>query len=246
MTSDVAVVTGGGNGLGALLVRALARRGRHVLVADADADAGARLVREVIDAGGVASSVQVDLTTAAGVGEAVDRGATLGPLRLLVNCAGGWLPGPQYPDTDGWTRGLALNLVAPMLATQLALPHLVGGGAVVNVASSGGTDAGPYGSPEYGAAKAGIVRFTTSVGDFGERFGVRVSCVVPHWIGLPRAHVELAAMTPEQRLRSGGLVDPQVIVGVVLGLVDDPTSAGRVVVVRADRPPYVVPGAIDP
>ena len=135
----------------------------------------------------------------------------VGGSRLLVNNAGGWLPGPQFPETEGWRRGLSLNLVMPMLATQLALPLMVGGGAVVNVSSSGGWDSTPYGSPEYGAAKAGLIRFTTAVADFADRFGVRVSCVVPHWIGLPRAVEEFEQMDPEARARSGGLVEPGVV-----------------------------------
>ena len=63
---------------------------------------------------------------------------SLGRLEILVNNAGGWLSGPQFPETARWRRSLDLNLVMPMLATQLALPLMVGGGAVVNVSSSAG------------------------------------------------------------------------------------------------------------
>jgi NAD(P)-dependent dehydrogenase (short-subunit alcohol dehydrogenase family) len=108
----------------------------------------------------------------------MQRVAGVGHLSVLVNNSGEWLPGPQFPDTEGWGRSLDLNLRMPMLATQLALPLLGHGGAVVNISSSGGWDSGRYGSPEYAAAKAGLVRFTTAVSDFADRYGVRVSCVV--------------------------------------------------------------------
>lgn len=86
----------------------------------------------------------------------VEHAGAIGPLGVLVNNAGGWLAGPQYPDTDQWHRALDLNLRMPVLATQLALPFMAaaGGGAVVNVASSGAFGPRPYGSPEYAAAKA--------------------------------------------------------------------------------------------
>ena len=134
-----------------------------------------------------------------------------------------------------------------MLATQLALPLMHDGGAVINISSSAGWDSAAYSSPEYAVAKAGLIRFTTAVADFADRFGVRVSCVVPHWIGLPRAVAEFDQMDAEARAQSGGLIDPQVVVDAVLELADDPNSAGRIVMVRAGRRPYAIdPAASDP
>ena len=81
-----------------------------------------------------------------------------------------------------------------MLATQLVLGPMRarGGGAVVNVSSTGGLGFAPYESPEYGAAKAGLIRFTTSLAYAREETGVRVNCVVPDWIATDRAKGELA------------------------------------------------------
>ena len=98
---------------------------------------------------------------------------------------------PHFPDATPaqWSATLALNLRGAMLATQLALAPMraAGGGAVVNVASSAGLGGGAAPSPEYGAAKAGLIRFTTSLADLRERMGVRVTCVVPDWILTERA-----------------------------------------------------------
>lgn len=77
----------------------------------------------------------------------------------LVNNAGGWLPGDQYSDThpESWLSAITLDLLAPMLLAQRLWPMLsAGSGAVVNMGSSEGVGDAAYGSPEYGAAKAGI------------------------------------------------------------------------------------------
>ncbi|MFZ1116061.1 MAG: SDR family oxidoreductase [Propionibacteriaceae bacterium] len=241
MHENIALVTGGAAGLGEVIAHTLAADGAHVLVADRDPEAAADLIERLSGVGDGASFVETDASDPDQIRAMIDRAAELGQLRLLVNNAGGWLPGPQFPDTDAWGRSLDLNLRMPMLATKLALPLLGGGGgAVVNVSSSAGFEFGPYGSPEYAAAKAGLIRFTTAVADFADRFEVRVSCVVPHWIGLPRAVIEYTQMTPQKQKQSGGLIDPQVVATTILELAKDPDSAGRVVEVHATQPPYAV------
>jgi NAD(P)-dependent dehydrogenase (short-subunit alcohol dehydrogenase family) len=244
---ESALVTGAASGLGQVIARNLSRSGAHVLIADRDAEEATILLRELRQAGGRGTVIEADLSVEDGVGRLVEHAVDLGSLDLLVNNVGGWLPGPQFPEGHNWQRSLDLNLRMPMLLTQLLLPLLRHGGAVVNIASSAGWDSGPYGSPEYAAAKAGLIRFTTAVADFVDRYGVRVSCVVPHWIGLPRAIAEYERMRSEQRERSGGLVDPEVISEVVIQLASDPDSAGRVVVVRPERAPYAIdPASSDP
>ena len=243
----LAILTGGASGLGRFITERLATRDQHVVIADRDAAAASALLTELEEQGRSCTFLAVDVTKEIDVRRLFSVVTSLGRLELLVNNAGGWLPGPQFPDTENWRRGLDLNLLMPMLATQLALPLMVSGGAVVNVSSSGGWDSTPYGSPEYAAAKAGLIRFTTAVADFADRFGVRVSCVVPHWIGLPRAVKEFEQMDPEARARSGGLVEPGVVADAVVDLADDPDSAGRIVVVRAGHEPYPIdPASCDP
>jgi NAD(P)-dependent dehydrogenase (short-subunit alcohol dehydrogenase family) len=241
MALELAVVTGGGAGLGKIIANRLAGQCAHVVIADLDPEA-AGVAGEVQQRGGRATFVQTDMSEEAEVRQLIQRVAGLGPMSLLVNNAGGWLPGPQFPDSEDWSRSLDLNLRMPMLATQLALPLLAPGGAVVNISSSAGYESNPYGSPEYAAAKAGLIRFTTAVSDFADRYDVRVSCIVPHWIGLPRAVAEYDRMGIEEQRRSGGLIDPEVVADTVIDLASDSTSAGRVIVVRAARHLY----AIDP
>jgi NAD(P)-dependent dehydrogenase (short-subunit alcohol dehydrogenase family) len=228
MARDVCVVTGGGGGLGELIVRAVVERGWVPVVVDADGGAAAR----VAEPAGV--SVAADLRDPDVLPTVVSEAVALGRLRWWINCAGAWSPDKQFPHGDQWRDTLALDLETPMLATQLCLEPMRerGGGAVVNVSSSAGLGDSAYASPEYAAAKAGLIRFTTSVAGLAETHGVRVSCVVPHWIGLPRAYGEWAGLSADERAASGGLVPAEEVVDAVLSLADDPHSAGRVVELR--------------
>jgi NAD(P)-dependent dehydrogenase (short-subunit alcohol dehydrogenase family) len=237
----VAVVTGGAAGAGRFITEALAGRGATVLVADVDAERGAETVAAVERRGGRASFAAVDVCADDAAAALADAAGRLGPLGVLVNNAGGWGgAGRQYPDATAaeWGRALDLNLRAPMLLTQAVLAPLraAGGGAVVNIASSAGFELSPYGSPEYGAAKAGLIRFTAAVAGLRESHGVRVTCVVPGWIGLDRAHAELAALPADERAQVPPFVPPESVAEAVVALAEDDELAGRVMVLRGGRP----------
>lgn len=241
----VAVVTGAGSGVGRVVARVLAARGARVLVVDLDADLAEEAAHEITGAGGAAASLRADVCDDGQVGEVVDRASAMGGPHVLVNNAGGWGgAGRQYPVATRaeWGAVLDLNLRAPMVATQRSIEPMraAGGGAVVNIASSAGLELTPYGSPEYAAAKAGLVRFSAALGGLRELAGVRVSCVVPGWIGLPRAHAELAAMSPGDRTAAPPLVEPEAVAAAVVDLVRDDRMTGRVVVLDGGRPPRVL------
>lgn len=248
METEVAVVTGGAGGLGQLITQRLAQRGFVVAIADIDRDAAAELTAELAGQGSRALFIETDASNADDIRRLMAEVASLGVLKILINNSGGWLAGSQFPESDQWPRCLDLNLLMPMLAAQLAIPLMSSrGGSIVNISSSSGLASQAYGSPEYGAAKAGLIRFTTSVADWVERYHIRVNCVVPHWIGLARAIREFEQMTARDRVNSGGLVDPEVVADTVVDLALDQSSAGRIVVLRAHRDPYDVdPASADP
>jgi 3-oxoacyl-[acyl-carrier protein] reductase len=217
-----ALVTGGGGGLGAVIARALADRGAHVIAADADPKAARGMVAML-----EGTAVHADLSSDHGV-EAIAAAAE--DLDVLVNCAGGWgIAAHRYPQAspEEWDAVLTLNLRSPMRLLQHFRPALARSpiGAAVNIASSAGIETTAYESPEYGVAKAGLIRLTTAIADWEQ---VRVSCIVPGWIGLPRAHEQIQQLPPEHRPR---LIPPESIAATVLELIDDPASAGRVVVI---------------
>jgi NAD(P)-dependent dehydrogenase (short-subunit alcohol dehydrogenase family) len=224
LAGRVAVVTGGAGGLGSCIVSRLVAEGCMVVVADVVA--GSSAARE-----GSVAFVRCDVRVPADVERVVAFALErFGGLDFVVNNAGGVSRGAQWPVVSAaeWRATLELNLVAPMLLTQLALEPMRarGGGAVVNIASSAGVEWTPYDSPEYGAAKAGLVRFTTAAGDLPE---VRVNCIVPGWIGLARAHEELAAMDEAERAAAGPFVEPSAIADSVVWLLRSDSLSGCVV-----------------
>jgi NAD(P)-dependent dehydrogenase (short-subunit alcohol dehydrogenase family) len=237
----VAIVTGGAAGAGATMVSRLVDEGVAVVVADVDAVAGEAAASALRERGGEASFVRADLRVDGDVEHMVSIACERhGGVDILVNNAGGWGPTANFPKASPlqWGATLDLNLRAPMLATQLVLEPMRrrGGGAVVNVASVAGIWRGPYESPEYGAAKAGLIRFTTCMASAREEAGVRVNCVVPDWIETERAKGELAAMTPQARAAEAPLVDPADLADAVVELIADDALFGRVVLLLRGEP----------
>ena len=235
--SDAAVVTGAAGGLGRLIAEALADRGRDLVLVDRSQGALDDARRALEDGYDVHVDARVcDLGSAEAVrslGAELARDPRVG---VLVNNAGSWTTGAQYPDAEpeAWWSAMTLNLLTPMLLTQSLWPSLARlGGAVVNVGSSGGTGDDAYGSPEYGAAKAGLRRFTTSL---GARSDVRVTAVVPGWIGLDRAVREWRALSPSARADAGGLVSPARVVDAVVQLIER-GRPGEVVELEGDWMP---------
>jgi 3-oxoacyl-[acyl-carrier protein] reductase len=230
----IAIVTGAAAGIGRAVAKALAVEGAAVVVADVDPDQGRRTAEEL---GGrfVHADVLVDddLRTLFAAAEG---------LEILVNNAGG-APGPHYPEApvEHWSRTLQLNLRSAMVATQLALEAMHEGGAVVNVSSMAGYGLFRHGSPEYAAAKAGLMRFTGALSPLGDTTGVRVCCVCPDWVDTPAVHRSLAEMSDEERAQVPELVSAEEIAALVLDLIRDDTSAGRVVIRPADAPAMTMP-----
>jgi NAD(P)-dependent dehydrogenase (short-subunit alcohol dehydrogenase family) len=221
----VAVVTGAGIGTGRAIALALAEAGADVVASDIDEDGGRQTAAEC---GGRARFVRADLTVADDVRRLIESAE---PTILVNNAGGGGHIPPHFPDAppDQWGATLDLNLRAPMLATQLALAPMrrAGGGAVVNVASTAGLGTEPYQSPEYGAAKAGLVRFTSTLGALD---GVRVNCIVPDWVATER-------VTPEERATEPPPIPLATVAAAVIRLIRDDTLSGRaLVLLRGEEP----------
>ena len=221
----VAVVTGAAIGTGRAIALALAAAGAEVVAADIDEDGGRQTAAR---AGGGARFVRADLTVPDDIQRLIDSAR---PTILVNNAGGGGHIPPHFPDAtpDQWGALLDLNLRGPMLATQLALAPMrrAGGGAVVNVASTAGLGSEPYQSPEYGAAKAGLIRFSSALAEVD---GVRVNCVVPDWVATER-------VTAEERATAPPPIPLAVVVDAVLTLIRDETLAGRAMVIwRGEEP----------
>ena len=245
----LAVVTGAGAGLGREIAVALSRAGAAILSVDRDAGTAEETAELARAARVRAWSVQADLTEETEVRLVAARARDLGGADLLVNNAGGWTPGEQYPaaPAEAWTRTISLNLTAPMLLTQLVLADAAarpdrrpGTPAVVNVSSSAASGPTPYGSPEYAATKAALVRLTAALAD-ADRVGGRVTAVVPGWIGLPRAEREWAALSESEREALPPLIPPTEVTRTVLELLAH-GRAGTVVELTGGTDPVTAAG----
>jgi NAD(P)-dependent dehydrogenase (short-subunit alcohol dehydrogenase family) len=222
----IALVTGAGVGTGQAISQRLASRGAAVALTDVSG--GGEVLRLIHAAGGRAAFVVADLTAPDGVQTAVDFALrTFGGLDILVNNAGGIpydTPGFPHVDPQDWSMVLDLNLRVPLLAIQRALPALTArNGTVVNIGSMAGLDTGPYHSPEYGAAKAGLARATTCLSALP---GVRVNCVAPGWVATDRA---IASLSPGEEPPPVSL---EALCDKVIELIEDDEANGRVVELR--------------
>ena len=166
----VALVTGGRSGIGLACAARLADEGAHVLTAQRGAAEGFE-------------TIAADLSNPAGparvIAEVIVRA---GRLDVLVNNAGIMLEGTaeEMAPAD-WHRTLAVNLTAPFLLIKHGLPHLKGGGAIVNIGSIEGLSANPR-HPAYAASKAGLHGLTRAVAVDHGAARVRCNAVAPGWI----------------------------------------------------------------
>jgi NAD(P)-dependent dehydrogenase (short-subunit alcohol dehydrogenase family) len=244
LKDKVAIVTGAGAGTGESIAFRLAREGATVIVVDLDQEAGKDTVSRIEAERGRAAFVRADVRVGDDVEGMVQFAEeVLGGLDILVNNAGDTLE-PHFPDAslDHWRATIALNLLGPMLATQVALKSMEGrgGGAIVNIASVAGLGYGVHDSPEYAAAKAGLIRFTATLAPLKERMNVRVNCVVPHWIETDRVKEEIAQLPPDEGAEVPQLLQPEEVADAVLQFLVDDDLAGRVLVMWCGQEPRLV------
>ena len=179
LADRVAVVTGGGGGIGAATARLFAQHGAQVVVAEVDAERGQAVAEEI---GGLAVAVDVrESEQVHSLAKSVlDR---YGRVDVLVNNVGHWLRHPgNFVDTDPqlWDELYRVNLHHVFLATHVFLPVMVAQhrGAIVNVTSVEGVRGYPE-DPVYAAFKAAVIHFTRSLAVQVGRDGVRVNAVAP-------------------------------------------------------------------
>lgn len=193
--SGVALVTGGGTGIGAAVARRLAGDGWSVCVSGRRAERLEDVARET---GAVAVAADT------GDEAAVERllatvREELGPVSALVCAAGVSAGGTVLDQTlERWNHVVQTNLTGAFLACRAALPQLVETrGAIVTIASLGGLRAAPA-SAAYASSKAGLVMLTQCIAlDHGPA-GVRANCVCPGWIRTSMADAAMTALGPDR------------------------------------------------
>ena len=201
LDGKVAVVTGGGTGIGAAVAVCLAREGCRVLISGRRSDVIEKVAKDI---SGLAIVADVaDEGDVAGLFKACDD--AYGRLDILVNNAGfggGGLIGAAEIDMDTWERTFAANVRGVMLCIKYAIPLLKRhGGTIVNVASIAGIKPNMKQIP-YGASKAAVINLTRSVADEVGALGIRVNAICPGAVDTPLFRGNAA----ERSARTGGKV----------------------------------------
>jgi len=188
LTGKVALVTGGGSGIGRATVVQFAREGARVVILDQDRTGAEAAARAVADAGGTVRVIEGDVAVAADAERAVrETRAAFGRLDVLVNNAGRELVAslPETTEAD-WDRVVDVNLKSIFLLSRAAIPVMAaqGGGVIVNTASQLGlVGARRFGA--YTASKGAVVNLTRSMALDCAPLAIRVNAVCPGAIDTP-------------------------------------------------------------
>ncbi|HSJ32266.1 MAG TPA: glucose 1-dehydrogenase [Longimicrobiales bacterium] len=187
----VAIVTGGGSGLGEAIGKRLATAGASVVLSDIKLEAAQRVASEIMEGGGKAAAFKQDTARPEDSEKVVEFAIkTYGALHYAVNNAG--IGGAQAPagetDLEDWNRVIDINLNGVLYGMRYQIPAMLGAGAgecaIVNMASIHGTVAA-IGNGAYTAAKHGVVGLTkNAAAEYGPQ-GLRINCVGPAYIDTP-------------------------------------------------------------
>ena len=231
IAGKVAIVTGGGRGIGLAAARLLARWGSDVIVADIDAEAGAAAVAEIRATGGRATHVGLDACDEAAVGRCFEQiVARRGRIDILVNAVGGGQAATLQEITSAaWERMFAFNARSCFLCAREAARHMaqVGGGRIVNVSSLAGVKCSPLQGAHYSAAKAAVIGLTRHLARELGPLGITVNATAP---GATLTERIAARITPElkaeftARIPLGRLATPDDQAGAILFLVSSLAS----------------------
>jgi 2-hydroxycyclohexanecarboxyl-CoA dehydrogenase len=178
LDDKIAIVTGGGQGIGQAIARKLAAEGATVVVTDLD-EATAKATADALPG---AVAIRADVTDRQGIQAMAERVAEqFGRIDVLVNNAG-WDKASPFVDSDpaDWDRAIAINLYGVLHTCKAVLPVMAahGSGAVVNLGSDAGR-VGSSGEAVYSAAKGGIIAFTKKLAYELGPFGVTVNAIAP-------------------------------------------------------------------
>lgn len=218
----VALVTGGGRGLGAAICSVLAEAGAAVVCADVRVALAEEVARRLCAAGGTARALRLDVSDAALAEQAVQATVSaFGRLDVLVNNAGVDVTRPVEELTpEQWDTILAVNLRGPFLMARLAFPLMKqqGGGHIVNIVSTAALRAWPNASA-YHASKWGLLGLSRALHVEGVPHGIKVTAVIAGGMRTPFLFERFPEIDPAT------LQDPHSVAAVVRFVVTQPQEA---------------------
>lgn len=198
--TTVAIVTGGGRGLGKATCLEFAKKGAAVVVADADYNNAREVAQSIKDGGGMAMAIPVDVTDRLSVKLMVEAVIeSYGHIDVLINNAGITRDSSFLKMTDEqWDTVMAVNLDGVYNCTKYVVPHMVKQeyGRIINISSIVGID-GNFGQTNYSATKAALIGFTKSLAIEVAKKGITVNAVAPGFI-----RTEMVEAMPEEVIKA--------------------------------------------
>jgi NAD(P)-dependent dehydrogenase (short-subunit alcohol dehydrogenase family) len=232
LDGKVAIITGGGGGMGRVAAGIFAREGAKVVVAEFGEAAGNETVKLVKEAGGEATFVRADVSSEADAKGMVDHAvSTYGRLDVLYNNAG-IMPEADHSvvdtDVDTWDTVMAVNVRGVFLGCKYAIPRMIegGGGSVINIASFVALVGCSVPQDAYTASKGALLSLTRSLAvQFGPK-GVRTNAICPGPVETPLLMDWLVKDEEAKRIRLarnpiGRFGKPEEIVNMALYLASD-------------------------
>ena len=206
LEGKVALISGGSRGMGAYEAELFVQEGAKVVVGDVREDEGHSLVDKIINGGGDAVFVRLDVTSetdwTAAVNEAANR---YGKLDVLVNNAGVSARGTiEETSVEDWDRVMGINSKGVFLGTRSAIPEMrkAGGGSIINISSQLGLVGMGESSPQYQASKGAVRIFSKSAAIQYASEGIRVNSVHPGPVVTPMTEARRSDAEVRKRMIS--------------------------------------------
>ena len=184
LENKVAIVTGGGQGIGEKIALTLAERGADVAIADLNLETSSEVSSKIKALGRKSIAIETDVSNSSSVNQMVQQVITeLGGVDILVNNAGYVAPMMRQvikEDEDYWDKVIAINLKAVILTSRAVIDHMMEkkSGKIVNIASDAAR-VGQFGQAVYSGAKGGVVAFAKAFAREVAKYQININCVAP-------------------------------------------------------------------
>lgn len=224
-SGKIVIVTGAGRGIGRGIAQAYASKGAKVIIADKNLDLGLETEQTILDAGGIASYIQTDVSNPEDIEKLMEKTIEqYGAINILINNVGisKWKT-PYEITLEEWDEVINTNLRSVFLCSREAAKIMKeqNGGSIVNISSTRATMSEPS-SEAYAASKGGIVALTHALAASFAPDHIQVNCISPGWIEVDD-YDQLRGIDHTQHL-SGRVGKPEDIAKACLYLTDEDNS----------------------